>query len=113
VYGSSAISSQGKYCFFSFTWKYYLQLSPFSTPISCETYSGRATSIATILLGSILYTWLKHKEQEEADARKQDSSSSSQSNDREYQILPRDDGEDIEMGVTEKNEDSTIKSSVE
>ena len=31
---------------------------------ACLTYvcSGRAASIATILLGSIFYTWVKHKE---------------------------------------------------
>jgi hypothetical protein len=114
VSGSSGILSQGK-AISSHGNISYLSL-PFHTNPSPETYSGRVTSIATILLGSIMYTWFKHKEQEQADARKQDSSSSSQtseSNGHKYQKLSRDDhGDDIEMGDREKAKDSTIKSSV-
>jgi hypothetical protein len=51
-----------------------------------------------------MYTWFKHKEQEKADARKQDSSSSSEPNGREYERLPRDENaDDIEMGDREKS----------
>lgn len=33
-----------------------------------HNYSGRASSIAIILLGSILYTWVKHQESQPAAA---------------------------------------------
>lgn len=35
--------------------------------VACSQYcSGRASSIATILLGSVFYTWVKHQETEAA-----------------------------------------------
>jgi hypothetical protein len=35
---------------------------------SFHNYSGRASSIAIILFGSILYTWVKHQESQPAAA---------------------------------------------
>ena len=42
-----------------------------SKPISLSTFfcSGRASSIATILIGSIFYTWVKHKESQKTYER--------------------------------------------
>jgi GDP-fucose transporter C1 len=56
-------------------------------------YRGRASSIATILLGSILYTWVKH--QESIAPSSSSSHSSAQNSNHKYERLGTD---DIELG---------------
>lgn len=84
---------------------------PFPHHFPWRSYSGRATSVATILLGSILYTWFKHREQKESDEKQASSSSqTTESNGHKYQELPHD--EDIELGARGKDSDSVARRSV-
>ena len=53
-----------------------------------DSYRGRATSIAVILLGSIYYTWVKHKE-------------SQNSNPPKYERVPM---EDVERGTQNRKD---------
>ena len=69
---------------------------------ACLTYvySGRAASIATILLGSIFYTWVKHQEsQATSNGNGSKPSMTSRRGSREYERLKMD---DVEAGIREK-----------
>ncbi|PPQ73964.1 hypothetical protein CVT26_006315 [Gymnopilus dilepis] len=62
--------------------------------------TGRASSIAIILLGSIFYTWVKHQESQAAsNGNSSKPSTTSRRGSREYERLKMD---DVEAGIREK-----------